>query len=99
MSVEGQWNVTMETPLGTQRFSLKFSQSAGAWSGTMVAEKTGASELSALKVDGATVSFETKVSSPMGPLKLDMSGTVQGDTLTGVCKTMLGNANFSAMRA
>jgi hypothetical protein len=99
MNVAGQWNVTMETPLGTQQFSLTFREAAGVWSGTMVGDKTGTSELSSLKVDGTSVSFETKVNSPMGSLKLNMSGTVNGDAIAGVCKTMFGDADFKGARA
>jgi hypothetical protein len=99
MSIEGSWNVKMDTPMGTQQFTLSFSQSAGAWNGTLINERTGNSELSGLKVDGDTVSFDTKVNSPMGSLKVTMNATVQGDAITGVCKTMLGNANFAGQRA
>ena len=99
MSVEGQWNVTMDTPLGKQQFNLTFKQAAGVWSGTMAGGRTGTSELSAVKVEGDSVSFETNVNSPMGSVKLSMSGNVSGDALSGVCKTSFGNANFSGVRA
>jgi len=99
MSVEGQWNVTMDTPLGKQQFTLSFKQAGGAWSGTMVGGRTGTSELTAIKVDGGAVSFETNVNSPMGSLKLTMIGNVTGDALSGVCKTSFGDANFTGVRA
>jgi len=99
MGVDGHWNVRMETPLGTQVFSLTFSQSAGVWSGTMISDRTGTTDLTDLKVDGATVAFETKLSGPMGSLKLTMNGTVDGNAIAGVCKTSLGNANFTGVRA
>jgi autotransporter translocation and assembly factor TamB len=99
MSVEGQWNVTMDTPLGTQQFSLNFRQAGGAWSGTMTGDKIGTAELTSLKVEGTSVSFETKVNSPMGPLSVTMSGSVNGSALTGVCKTMFGNMDFKGARA
>jgi hypothetical protein len=99
MSVEGSWNVKMDTPMGTQQFTLNFSQSAGVWNGTLINERTGNSELSGLKVDGSAVSFETKVNSPMGSLKVTMNATVDGDAIAGVCKTTLGNANFTGKRA
>lgn len=99
MSVEGQWNVTMDTPMGTQQFSLTFVQAVGTWSGTMVGGRTGTAELSSVKVEGAAVSFEAKVNSPMGSVKLSMSGTVAGDAISGVCKTMFGNADFKGVRA
>jgi hypothetical protein len=99
MSVEGQWNVTMDTPLGKQQFTLSFTQAAGAWSGTMVGGRTGTSELTAIKVEGPAVSFETNVNSPMGSIKLSVSGNLTGDALNGVCKTSFGDANFTGVRA
>lgn len=98
MSVEGQWNVSMDTPLGKQQFSLNFAQAGGAWSGTMAGAR-GTTELVGVKVDGGTVSFETTVNGPMGSLKLNMSGTVDGNAIKGVCKTMFGNADFAGTRA
>jgi hypothetical protein len=99
MSVEGQWNVTMDTPLGKQQFTLSFTQAAGTWSGSMVGGRTGTSELTGIKVEGQAVSFETNVNSPMGSIKLSMSGNVAGDALSGVCKTSFGDANFTGVRA
>jgi hypothetical protein len=99
MSVAGQWNVTMDTPLGKQEFKLNLSEAAGAWSGTVVGPRIGTAPLSDIKVDGTALSFDTNVNSPMGAIKLTLSGTVSGDALSGVCKTAFGNANFTAVRA
>jgi hypothetical protein len=99
MSVEGQWNVTMDTPLGKQQFTLTFTQAGGSWTGTLAGGRTGTAELTAINVAGPTVTFETKVNSPMGAIQLSLSGTVTGDALNGVCKTSFGDANFSGVRA
>ena len=98
MSVAGQWNVTMDTPLGAQQFTLTFTEAAGAWSGSMVGGRTGTTELKNMQVAGTVVSFETNVNSPMGALTLNMSGTIAGDAITGTCKTMFGNAEFKGVR-
>jgi hypothetical protein len=65
----------------------------------MVGARIGTSELTALKVEGLAISCEAKVNSPMGPVNITMNGTVSGDAISGVCKTLFGNANFSGVRA
>jgi hypothetical protein len=72
---------------------------AGAWSGTLANARTGTAQLTDIKVEGQAVSFETSVNSPMGTIKLSVSGNVAGDALNGVCKTSFGNANFTGVRA
>lgn len=98
MSVAGKWNVTMDTPIGTQKFSWNLQESGGAWSGTMDSQG-GPSQLSAVKVEGDKLSFNTTVQSPMGTVNLAFSGAVAGASVSGVCKTMFGDLAFSGARA
>jgi hypothetical protein len=97
MSVAGQWNVTMPTPMGTQTFTWDLKESAGTWSGTMQS-KAGASELTGVKVDGDKLSFASKVNSPMGSLDVTFNGAVSGANISGVCKTAFGDMQFSGVR-
>jgi hypothetical protein len=70
----------------------------GGWTGTMDAQ-TGRSELNDIKVSGDTFAFAARVNSPMGSLNLTFTGTVMGDQITGTCKTMFGNSQFTGTRA
>jgi hypothetical protein len=99
MSVAGEWNMTMDTPLGKQEFKLNLSEAAGVWSGAVVGPRIGTAPLTDIKVEGTTLSFDTNVNSPMGAIKLSLSGSLSGDALSGVCKTAFGNANFTGVRA
>lgn len=97
MSVAGKWNVTMDTPIGTQKFVWDLQHAEGGWKGAMEGQ-TGRSELNAIKVDGNNFGFDTRVNSPMGAINLTFSGAVNGDQISGACKTMFGNSQFTGQR-
>jgi len=97
MSVAGKWNVTMETPIGTQKFVWDLQSQAGAWSGTMAAS-TGTTALTNIVADGDRFSCESNVSSPMGSIHVAFSGEVTGNTVTGSCRTQFGNSAFTGTR-
>ena len=98
MSIAGKWNVTMDTPIGTQKFSWDLQENGGAWTGTMNSQG-GPSQLAGVKVEGDKLSFDTTVNSPMGSVNLAFNGAVSGANVTGVCKTMFGDIAFSGVRA
>ncbi|HEX5515665.1 MAG TPA: hypothetical protein VFY81_14800 [Gammaproteobacteria bacterium] len=86
----------MNTPFGVQTPTLFIDteNNAGTLSGA-----TGASELEELKVDGSTVSFTTKVTTPMGKFPVSFEATAEGDNMSGTFKTMMGKTEFSGVRA
>lgn len=99
MSVAGKWKVTMQTPVGTMRFTWDLANEGGAWRGRMLGQPpVGDSDLRSIQVDGDALAFATTTRSPMGPLELEFSGTVAADAMTGVCKTTYGDYRFSAER-
>ena len=97
MSIAGRWNVTMDTPIGTQKFVWNIKPAGAGWTGTMDSQG-GVSDMTAVKVDGNTLSFDTAVNSPMGTIQLAFSATAAGDTISGTCKTMFGDNQFSGVR-
>ena len=97
MSVAGKWNVSMDTPIGRQQFGWDLQENGGAWSGVMDGP-TGRADLKDIRVSGDSVAFDTRINSPMGAINLAFSGAVQGDQISGTCKTMFGNAQFSGTR-
>lgn len=98
MSVAGKWNVTMDTPMGTQKLTWDFQPSGAGWTGTMDGT-AGRADLTDIAVDGSNVSFRSRVSTPMGALNLTFQGAANGDRISGVCKTMFGDAKFEGSRA
>jgi hypothetical protein len=97
MSAAGKWNVTMDTPIGRQKFVWDLQQSGDAWRGTMDGQ-AGRSELNNIRVDGDSVGFETRVNSPMGAINLAFDGSISDDQISGTCKTVFGDTQFTGAR-
>jgi hypothetical protein len=97
MTAAGKWNITMDTPLGTQKFTWDLQPAGTGWKGTMVSQG-GPSELTDIRVDGNSVGCSTQVNSPMGAIQLAFSGSVSGDAISGTCKTLFGDQKFSGQR-
>src|SRR5690349_23719916 len=78
MSVAGKWQISMDTPIGTQKFTWDLQQAGAAWQGTMTAPN-GASELSNVQVTGDNVGCNARVSTPLGQVDVTFEGAVSGD--------------------
>ena len=90
MAVDGTWNISIETPIGTRQATLNIAASGGTLTGTQSADgNTG--EIADGKVDGNKVSWKVAITNPM-PMTLEFSGTVDGDKISG-------NANAGAFGA
>lgn len=98
MSIDGTWNLTIETPMGAQQSKLE-AQTAGA---TLTGVQTAADNSGAIEdgvVDGEEASWSIKISSPM-PMTLEFKGKVDGDAISGSVKLgMFGSSTFSGVRA
>jgi hypothetical protein len=93
MSDAGKWNLTMNTPIGVQTFTAEIRPEGPFTS------QAGVTKLEGVKVDGNSVAFSTTVTSPMGPVNLGFSGTIAGNQISGTCKTMFGDMNFTGQKA
>ncbi|MEM6414845.1 MAG: hypothetical protein AAF720_09355 [Pseudomonadota bacterium] len=98
MSVDGNWNLSMKTPMGEQNGTLTLKSDGGALSGEM-SGATGRADLKDGTVDGGKVAWKADITSPM-PMTLEFEGEVDGDTISGNVKLgSFGNATFSGARA
>ena len=97
MAVDGKWEIVINSPLGAQKANLDIATKDGALTGTQQAAQ-GSGPLENGKVDGNTVTWSAKISSPM-PLTLDFTGTVDGDKLSGSVKAgSFGSFPFTGNR-
>jgi hypothetical protein len=81
MSIAGDWDVTIKTPIGSLAVRYTFTEQDGALTGSA----TGKDETVALQgivVDGQRVTWSQSVRKPMR-LNLDFDVTVDGDRLVG----------------
>ncbi|MDQ8732763.1 hypothetical protein [Bradyrhizobium sp. LHD-71] len=98
MSVDGNWNMTLSTPMGERKATLTLTSSGNTLTGTQAGDE-GSAEIAEGKVDGNAVSWKISIQKPM-PLTLDFNGTVNGDAMEGQMGVgFLGNFPFKGTRA
>ena len=84
MSLDGNWTITLKTPMGDQKSDLTFKVDGGAVTGVQSAQGQ-TKPIADGKIDGDTVTWSNSITTPM-PMTLEFTGVVSGDTLTGTCK-------------
>ena len=98
MSIDGTWNTTMNTPMGTQAGTMEIQTDGATLTGKMKGPQ-GEIEFQDGAVDGDNVSWKADITQPMA-MTLEFSATVSGDEMTGEAKLgAFGNAPFTATRA
>jgi hypothetical protein len=98
MAVDGNWNLTMTTPMGERQASLSLKASGGTLTGTQGAEGNTA-EIFDGTVSGDNVSWKVSITNPM-PLTLEFTGTVSGDSISGEMGIgPIGSFPFTGARA
>ena len=98
MAVDGNWNLTMTTPMGERQATLSLKQAGGALTGTQGADGNTA-EIFDGTVNGDNVSWKVSITNPM-PLTLEFTGTVAGDSINGEMGIgPMGSFPFTGARA
>ena len=81
MAVDGNWNLTMTTPMGERQATLSLKAAGGTLTGTQGAEGNTA-EIFDGTISGDAVNWKVSIDKPM-PLTLEFIGTVSGDGMSG----------------
>jgi hypothetical protein len=98
MAVDGNWNITMSTPMGDRSATLKLKNSGGTLTGTQAAEGNS-TDIFDGKVSGDDVSWKVSITNPM-PLTLDFTGKIAGDSISGEMGIgPMGSFPFTGKRA
>jgi hypothetical protein len=98
MAVDGNWNITMSTPMGDRHTTLSLKSAGGALTGTQAAEGDSA-EIFDGKANGDDLSWKVSITNPM-PLTLEFTGKVSGDTISGEMGIgPMGSFPFTGKRA
>ena len=98
MAVDGNWNLTMTTPMGERQATLNLKSSGGTLTGTQGAEGNTA-EIFDGAVSGDAVNWKVSITNPM-PLTLEFIGTVAGDSMSGVMGIgPMGSFPFTGVKA
>jgi len=78
--VDGTYDVVVKSPLGDQKSTLTVKSDGAAFTGTN-SGAMGSNDVTGT-VDGNTLMWKQQMTVPM-PMTLDMTATVDGDTITG----------------
>ena len=98
MAVDGNWNLTLNTPMGERTASLSVKSSGGTLTGTQAAEGDSA-EIFDGTVNGDDVAWKISITNPM-PLTLSFTGKVAGDSMSGEMGIgPMGSFPFTGTRA
>jgi hypothetical protein len=81
MAVDGNWNVTMSTPMGDRDTTLSLKSSGSTLTGTQGADGHSADIFDGT-VNGDEVAWKVSITNPM-PLTLNFTGKVSGDSISG----------------
>lgn len=97
MSIDGNWEVKMNTPMGEQKGTLTLKVDGNSLSGK-VDTAMGSEEFKDGTVSGNELEWSIDISKPM-PMTLNFKATVDGDSMTGnVGLGMFGSAPLSGQR-
>ena len=98
MSVDGTWNITLQTPMGVQTSTVELLSDGSALSGT----QSGTHEIGPIydgSVDGDTATWKVDITRPMS-LTATFTATVVGDTISGHAKAgIFPKSTFTGTRA
>ncbi len=98
MVVDGNWNITLQTPMGDRDTTLSLKSAGGTLTGTQGADGNSA-EIFDGTVNGDDVAWKVSIVNPM-PLTLEFKGTVAGDSISGEAGVgIMGSFPFTGTRA
>jgi hypothetical protein len=97
MSADGNWKITINTPMGAQEVNASIQTSGDTFTGKTEG-RMGSQEITG-KVNGNTLTWSANITQPM-PMTLEFEATVDGDSMKGNVKLgAFGNAPLSGVRA
>jgi hypothetical protein len=98
MAVDGDWNLTMTTPMGERDATLSVKSAGGTLTGTQAAEGNSV-EIFDGTVNGNELAWKVSIDNPM-PLTLEFTGKVSGDSISGEMGIgPMGSFPFTGKRA
>jgi len=98
MAVDGTFEISMNTPMGSQNAKLTLKSDGESVSGS-VSSAMGEQPFDGGTISGDDATWSMQVSGPMGQMKLDFKATVTGDEISGVVQLgAYGSADFKGSR-
>ena len=82
MTIDGKYDIQLQTMFGTQVMELNLISSNNVISGNIDGH-FGKQSFTGGKLEGDNISLSMKLQSPMGEMKLNVTATVENDTIFG----------------
>lgn len=96
MSADGNWKITINSPMGAQEVEASITTNGDTFTGTTKG-RMGEQSVEG-KVSGDTLTWSTSISQPM-PMTLEFTATVSGDSMSGNVKLgAFGSAPLTGTR-
>src|SRR5690606_27717451 len=96
MSADGNWKITINTPMGAQEVNANITTSGDTFTGT-TSGRMGEQKIEG-KVNGDTLTWSSNISQPM-PMTLEFQATVNGDNMSGTVQLgAFGSAPLTGVR-
>lgn len=97
MSIDGKWNITVNSPMGAQKSVVTFKADGTTLTGT--GEAQGNSQaIQDGKINGNDISWKVSITTPF-PMTLEFAGTLAGDAMSGKVKAgNFGSFDWSGTR-
>jgi hypothetical protein len=97
MSLDGNWNVEINTPMGVQKATVTLKTEGSRITGSSVGQQ-GTLQIEGT-VSGNTATWPAKITTPF-PMDLEFTVTAEGDNLTGGVKAgAFGTSPLKGTRA
>ena len=97
MLADGNWKITINSPMGKQEGTLEVHTSGDSFTGKFSGQQ-GVQDVTG-KVDGDNLNWSSQITTPF-PMTLDFAAKVEGDKISGNVKAgSFGSFPFSGERA
>ena len=96
-NVSGNWTISIQGERGARTETMSIQQDGKTLSGS-VQDDRGKEDLQGT-IEGSNIRLTISMNTPRGPMTLEYSGKLNGDSMKGTIKNPLGNnASWSAKR-
>jgi len=97
MTIDGTYDVTVETPLGSIKGTVVLCQKGDELTGKFAIMGKEA-EFAGGAITGNQCTFNGEMAPPLGNIPYAINGTIEGDTFAATAETQMGNMAISGVR-
>lgn len=98
MAVDGTYSIELDTPHGKRANKLTLKADGNSLSGSFSGD-LGTQPFDGGTVTGDKVAWSVQINGPMGQVKLDFTGTINGDEISGQVQLgSFGSSEFKGTR-